>query len=82
MGRELMVDKMRMESKNIIDNNVEELSYLFPAAVVEVKDELTEKIEKKVDFQILQSLLVDDAVDDSVEHYEFTWPGKAAARRA
>ncbi|WP_400225336.1 site-specific DNA-methyltransferase [Methanomethylophilus alvi] len=76
-----MVDKMRMESKNIIDNNVEELSYLFPAAVVEVKDEMTGKIEKKVDFQILQSLLVDDAVDNSVEHYEFTWPGKAAARR-
>lgn len=61
--------------------NLEALYQIAPSCFTEEKDEKTGAIKHVVDFKTLRQLLGDDAVEDSEEMYQFTWPGKQAARR-
>lgn len=54
---------------------------IAPSCFTEVPDERTGEIRHVVNFTTLRQLLGDDAVDDVPEAYQFTWPGKQAARR-
>ena len=61
--------------------NLEALYQIAPSCFTEVKDEKTGAIKHVVNFKTLRQLLGDDAVEDGEEMYQFTWPGKQAARR-
>lgn len=71
------MDKMRMESVDITEQNIERLGGLFPNVITESKDE-NGKLKKAINFDLLKQLL-SDAVLDGDEAYEFTWVGKKAA---
>jgi len=71
------MDKMRMESLDITEQNVEKIAALFPNCVTETKDE-NGKLRKAINFDLLHQMLSDDVVDGD-EAYEFTWVGKKAS---
>lgn len=64
------MDKLNMESKDIVDVNIENIGKLFPNVIVE-----SDK-GKSVDFDLLKQELSKEVVDDGKEKYELTWPGK------
>ncbi len=64
------MNKLDMESKKIIDENVAKVGNIFPNAVVE-----TEK-GFEIDFNVLKQELSNVIVDDTKEKYQLTWPGK------
>lgn len=61
--------------------NLEALYQIAPSCFTEEKDEKTGTVKHVVHFKTLRQLLGDDAVEDGEEMYQFTWPGKQAARR-
>ena len=71
------MDKMRMESADITDQNIEKIGALFPNVITEAKDE-NGKLTKAINFELLKQELSKEVIDgDKV--YEFTWVGKKAA---
>lgn len=63
------MNKMKMESKDIIGSNIEKLKELFPSCVQ----------EEKIDFDMLKQELSSVVIDDKKEKYQLTWPGKKEA---
>lgn len=63
------MNKLDMESKDIIDSNIEKLKEIFPSCVQ----------EDKIDFDMLKQELSMDVIDDKKEKYQLTWPGKKEA---
>ena len=72
------MEKMKMESMDIRKKNLRILGDLFPNLVTEVDG--GNGIELKLNIEEFESTFSDVLVDGSSEHYEFSWPGKAAAR--
>ena len=62
--------KVKLESKNITEETLEELKRLVPSAFK----------EGKIDFDALKSVL-GEVVEPSREFYNFTWAGKSEAFR-
>ena len=60
--------------------NLEALYQIAPSCFTEEEDEKTGEIKRVVNFETLRQLLGGDAVDEDEEMYQFTWPGKRAAR--
>lgn len=71
------MEKMKMESVDLISQNIEKIGKIFPNCITETVDE-DGKQKKVIHFERLRQLLSDDAVDGG-EVYEFTWVGKKAA---
>lgn len=71
------MDKMRMESVDITDQNIEKIGALFPNVITEAKDE-NGKFIKAINFELLKQELSKNIIDGD-EAYEFTWVGKKAA---
>ncbi|WP_418790359.1 site-specific DNA-methyltransferase [Phosphitispora sp. TUW77] len=71
------MDKMRMESVNMTEKNIEKIEALFPNVITEAKDEKG-KLKKAVNFELLKQILSDDVLVGD-EAYEFTWVGKKAS---
>ena len=64
------MDKLDMESKNIVSSNIEKIKELFPNCLSE--NDIGEEI---IDFDKLRlELGYED--NTSKEKYEMTWPGK------
>jgi adenine-specific DNA-methyltransferase len=72
------MDKLKMQTPNITDNNIEQIAKLFPNVMTETKDE-DGKIKKAVDFDRLKQCLSDVLVDDEDERYRLDWLGKKAS---
>lgn len=74
------MDKMRMESVDILQQNIEKLESLFPCCITESMGE-NGKLRKSVNFERLRQLFSDEVMEKSEnrEAYEFTWVGKKAA---
>ena len=77
------MDKLRMESPDMVAENIERIAALFPNCITEMLDEEHSTPEKKVykravNFELLKQMLSPDVVDGD-EAYEFTWVGKKAA---
>ena len=64
------MNKLDMESKNIVNENIQKISELFPNVIVESND------GKVIDFDLLKQELSKDIVEGIKEKYQFTWPGK------
>ena len=71
------MDKMKMESLNMVDANIDKLAALFPNCITESSDE-NGRLKKAINFDMLKAMLSEDIAEGS-EAYEFTWVGKKAA---
>lgn len=71
------MDKMRMESENIQQDNVAKIAALFPNCVTEARDK-DGHLKKAINFELLKQMLSDSVIDGD-EAYEFTWVGKKAS---
>ena len=71
------MDKLRMESPDMVQGNVEKIAALFPNCVTEGPDGHG-GLKKAVDFDKLRQMLSGDVLEGD-EAYEFTWVGKKAA---
>ncbi len=71
------MDKLRMETTDLTQANIEKLAVLFPACVTETRGK-DGKLKKAVNFDLLRQML-SDVVLEGNEAYEFTWVGKKAA---
>ena len=64
------MNKLDMQSINIVDGNIEKISELFPNVIVESAN------GKAIDFELLKQELSKEIVDGVKEKYQLTWPGK------
>ena len=69
---ETEIEKMSLESKDLVAERIEQMKALFPEIITEG--------EGSIDFERLR-LILGDEVDEGQERYAFTWPGKADAIR-
>lgn len=60
------INKLDMQSKNIVNDNISKISKLFPNCIS----------EGKIDFDMLKQELSKDIIEDGKEKYQLTWPGK------
>lgn len=74
------MDKLKMQSLDVIGSNIQKISQLFPNCVTE-KLGKNGKPELAVDFEKLQAELSNDIIAEGEERYQFTWPDKRAANR-
>lgn len=74
------MERLKMQSHNIIGSNIQKIAQLFPQCVTERlgKDG---KPELGIDFEKLQAELSNDIIGEGEERYQFTWPDKRAAAR-
>lgn len=74
------MEKLKMESCDVVVGNVAKIAAMFPQCVTERKN--TEgKVERVIDFEKLKAELSDDVIEVGEERYQFTWPDKRAAAR-
>lgn len=66
---ELNLNKLKMQTPNKCEENIEKLKELFPQIVS----------EEKIDFDILKQLLSDTIVEADDERYRLDWVGKKAS---
>ena len=71
-------DMLSMHSPNLVDDNVQKISKLFPNCITEAKDE-NGKLKKAVDFDLLRQELSQSLVEGGQERYRLDWPGKRQA---
>lgn len=72
------MDKLKMQSENLVDENIEKIAKLFPNCVTEGKDE-NGQVVKLVDFDLLKQELSKVVVDGNDERYILNWAGKKQA---
>ena len=71
------MDKMKFETPDMTERNIDKIAELFPNCVTEMKDEKG-KIKRGINFEMLKQMLSPDVVEGG-ECYEFTWVGKKAS---
>ena len=74
------MDKLTMQSHDVIGSNTQKIAQLFPNCVTERKGK-DGKPELAIDFEKLQAELSDEIIGEGEERYQFTWPNKRAAVR-
>lgn len=74
------MDKLKMQSKDVVGSNVEKIAALFPHCVTERLNK-DGKLEHAIDLDKLLVELSNETLDDGEERYQFTWPDKRAASR-
>ena len=67
------MNKLDMQSTDIVEGNVEKIAQLFPNVVVESDKGMS------IDFDLLKQELSKDIVETGKEKYQLTWPGKKEA---
>lgn len=74
------MDKLKMQSLDVVGSNIKKIQQLFPNCVTERlgKDG---KPELAIDFEKLQAELSNEIIGEGEERYQFTWPDKRAANR-
>jgi adenine-specific DNA-methyltransferase len=69
------MDKLKMQSENLVEENVEKIATLFPNCITEGKNEKGETV-KLVDFDLLKQELSKNIVEGNIERYVLSWPDK------
>ena len=72
------MDKLKLHSKNITDENIAKLAELFPNCLTEARNEAGE-LKPAIDFDLLRQELSDHLVEGPQERYQLNWPGKTEA---
>ena len=73
------MDKLKMHSPDLSQDNIAKLRELFPGCVTEARDEATRQLHLSVDFDQLKQELSDQIVEGPQERYRLDWPGKREA---
>lgn len=73
------MDKLKMHTPNIADENFAKLSQMFPNAVTETIDPVTGEVVRAIDKDVLMQEINTRVVDGKEERYQFTWPDKKKA---
>ncbi|WGF90087.1 site-specific DNA-methyltransferase [Marinivivus vitaminiproducens] len=73
------MDKLKMHSPDLSQENIAKIRDLFPGCVTEARDEATGQLRLAVDFDQLRQELSDDLVEGPQERYQLDWPGKKQA---
>lgn len=71
------MEKMRMETVDLIAQNIDRIGELFPSCITEMVGENGE-FRKAVNFELLKQML-SAVLDEGDEKYEFSWVGKKAS---
>ena len=69
------MEKPKMHTVDIAEENYQKLAALFPDAVTETTDE-NGNVVRAIDKDILMQEINAKVVDGSQERYQFTWPDK------
>ena len=69
------MDKLKMHSPDLSQENIEKIRSLFPNCVTEANDE-NGKLKLAIDFDQLKQELSDSIVEGPQERYHLNWPGK------
>lgn len=72
------MDKLKMHSPNLTEDNIARLREMFPGCVTEAQGE-DGRIALKVDFDQLRQELSGTLVEGPQERYHLNWPGKREA---
>ncbi|WP_409476654.1 site-specific DNA-methyltransferase [Stenotrophomonas sp. Y-13] len=72
------MDKLKMHSPNLTQDNIARIRDLFPSCVTEAKGE-DGGVKLAVDFDQLRQELADSIVEGPQERYHLNWPGKREA---
>lgn len=73
------MDKLRMQSRNGVEDNITKIAQLFPDCVTETVDERSGQPKHLIDFEKLKQNLSDNVMSERAERYQFTWPDKSKA---
>ena len=77
------MEKMKMQSADGVQDNIQKIAALFPNCVTETvvgyHNDGSPIIKQKVDFEKLQQELSDAVISGREERYQFTWPDKRKA---
>lgn len=79
MSKGMTMDKLKMHSPDLSQENIAKIRDLFPGCVTEARDEATGAVRLAVDFDQLRQELSDHIVDGPQERYRLDWPGKREA---
>lgn len=74
------MDKMKMQTNDLAEENFKKLKALFPNAVTETIDENGEVV-RAIDADILRQEISAQVVEGPMERYQFIWPEKREAIR-
>lgn len=74
------MEKMKMQTTDIANENFLKLAALFPNAITETIDENGEVV-RAIDKDILMQEISTRVVEGNEERYQFTWPDKRQAMR-
>jgi adenine-specific DNA-methyltransferase len=72
------MDKLKMHTPDLTQENIEKLAALFPNCVTETLDD-NGQIKRAIDFDQLRQELSDHVVEGPRERYHLDWPGKREA---
>lgn len=72
------MEKLKMHTPDLAEENYKKLAALFPDAVTETKDENGNMV-RAIDKDVLMQEINAKVVDDGQERYQFTWPDKRKA---
>jgi adenine-specific DNA-methyltransferase len=74
------MDKLNMQTTNMVDENIKKIGELFPNCLTETLDEKG-RPQMSIDFDQLRQELSQNIVEGPEERYQFTWPDKRNAIR-
>ena len=77
---EKYMEKLKMQSADVAERNIELLGQLFPDCLTECKNEAGQTF-RAIDFDKLRQEVACDVVEGADERYQFTWPDKRKAVR-
>lgn len=72
------MDKLKMQTPDLTNENIERIAALFPSVITETNDE-SGVTKKAIDFDLLKQVLSKDVVEGDDERYRLDWPGKKAS---
>ena len=72
------MDKLKMQSPNLMAANIDRIAVLFPNCITEDRDEKGQ-VKRAVDFDLLRQELSPSLVEGPRERYTLSWPGKNEA---
>lgn len=72
------MEKLKMHSPDLSQENIAKMRQLFPGCVTEATDE-NGKVRLAVDFVQLRQELSDNIIEGPQERYRLDWPGKREA---
>ena len=74
------MEKLKMQTADMAERNVEMLGQMFPNCLTETKN-ADGKLVRAIDFDKLRQELACEVVEGAEERYQFTWPDKRNAIR-